>query len=289
MKRVLVTLCLLAAFGLVFTACQETLEEAPLEELEDASQAIKDQLAEAGYNPEDVFKWNYNGVDGYLVEYDIFVSEADIAGLKLDDKIPNTEHYQTTNLVSGTPRTIKVGIDPAFSSSAVTALNNTIAMYNAENINLTFQLTTVTTTTSGKGKKKTTTYNTDADILITAFRERPRRGFITLGIAAGFPTNSGDPANGFGLNTYWIDNLGPSVEEIKGVMAHEIGHTIGFRHTDYATRVSCGSNTNEGSAGVGAIFIPGTPTGSDTSSWMQACGPATTFNGNDVIALEFLY
>ncbi|GAB5522752.1 MAG: hypothetical protein Roseis2KO_06240 [Roseivirga sp.] len=277
-------LCLLAAFGFVFTACQESIEEAPLE-LEEASQAIKDQLAEAGYNPEDAFKWNFNGVDGYLVEYDIFFTEAEISGLTKNDKVLDTEHYRTTNLVTGTPRTIKVGIDPAFGSSAVTALNNTIAMYNAENINLTFQLTSVTV--SGKGKKQT--YNTDADILITAFRERPRRGFITLGIAAGFPTNAGDPADGFGLNTYWIDNLGPSVEEIKGVMAHEIGHTIGFRHTDYATRVSCGSNVNEGSAGVGAIYIPGTPTGSDTSSWMQACGPATTFNGNDVTALEFLY
>lgn len=284
MKRVLATLCLVAAFGFAFTACQESIEEAPLE-LEEASQAIKDQLAEAGYNPEDAFKWNFNGVDGYLVEYDIFISDTEMAGLKKGDKISDTEHYRTTNLVTGTPRTIKVGIDPAFGSSAITALNNTIAMYNAENINLSFQLTTVTV--SGKGKKKT--YNTDADILITAFNERPRRGFITLGIAAGFPTNGGDPANGFGLNTYWIDNLGPSIEEIKGVMAHEIGHTIGFRHTDYATRVSCGSNTNEGSAGVGAIYIPGTPTGSDTSSWMQACGPATTFNGNDVTALNFLY
>lgn len=284
MKRVFATLCLAAAFGLVFTACQETIEEAPVE-LEEASHAIKDQLAQAGYNPEDVFKWNYNGEDGYLVEYDIFISEAEIAGIRLDEKVPNTEHYRTTNLVTGTPRTIKVGIDPAFSSNAVTALNNTIAMYNAENIDLTFQLTAVTV--SGKGKKKT--YNTDADILITAFRERPRRGFITLGIAAGFPTSGGDPADGFGLNTYWIDNFSPSVDEIKGVMAHEIGHTIGFRHTDYATRVSCGSNVNEGSAGVGAIYIPGTPTGSDATSLMQACGPADSFNGNDIIALNFLY
>lgn len=286
MRRVFATLCLTAAFAMVFTACQETTEEVPVDlELEEVSEAVKLQLQDAGFNPAEAFKWNFNGQDGYLVEYDLFITPAELAEMSATDHIGDTEHYRTTNLVSGTPRTIKVGIDPAFSSIVQTALTDMVAQYNAENLNLTFVETSVTV--SGKGKKKT--YNTDADILITAFRERPRRGFITLGIAAGFPTASGDPANGFGLNTYWIDNLGPSLNEIRGVMAHEVGHTIGFRHTDYATRVSCGSNVNEGSAGVGAIYIPGTPTGSDASSWMQACGPAVDFNANDVTALNFLY
>ena len=276
---------LVAAFALVFTACQEKAEEVPVDLQEEVSQAVKDQLTAAGFNADEVFTWNFNGQDGYLVEYDLFLTEADIAALGQTDKIADTEHYRTTNLVTNLPRVIKVGIDPAFSSIVQTALTDMVAQYNAENLQLTFVETAVTV--SGKGKKKT--YNTDADILITAFRERPRRGFITLGIAAGFPTASGDPAEGFGLNTYWIENLGPSLDEIRGVMAHEVGHCIGFRHTDYQTRESGGSNTNEGSAGVGAIYIPGTPTGSDATSWMQACGPADDFNANDVIALNFLY
>ena len=45
----------------------------------------------------------------------------------------------------------------------------------------------------------------------------------------------------------------------------------------------------EGDAGVGAIYIPGTPTGSDATSWMQACGPADDFNNNDKVALDALY
>lgn len=278
----LIACLVLAAFALY--ACDNVNDETP-DFQDEVSQAVLDKIQAAGYSPNDVIKGEWNGQSGYIVEYDLFFAEDEIDGLLKNPKVPGTEHYHTTNLVTNLPRVIKVGIDPSFSQSAIDALNQTIAMYNAENLALQFQLTSVTV--SGKGKNQTIT--TDADIFISAFSERPRRGFITLGRAAGFPTASGDPADGFGLNTYWIDNFGPTVQELKGVMAHEIGHCIGFRHTDYQTRESCGSNTNEGSAGVGAIYIPGTPTGSDATSLMQACGPADDFNANDVTALNYLY
>ena len=284
MKKRLSIFTLLAVLTMAIISCQESLEP-EMDIQEEVSQSILDLLDKAGYSTTDVLETEWNGKKGYVVEYDLFFTEEEIKNLSVDANIPNTEHYRTTNLVTAIPRVIKVGIDPSFSQSAKTALDNTLAMYNAENLALSFQLASVTV--SGKGKKKTII--SDAEIFISAFKERPRRGFITLGRAAGFPTADGDPAEGFGLNTYWIDRYAPSLEELKGVMAHEIGHTIGFRHTDYQTRESCGSNSNEGSAGVGAIYIPGTPTASDVSSWMQSCGPATTFNGNDVTALNYLY
>jgi hypothetical protein len=81
---------------------------------------------------------------------------------------------------------------------------------------------------------------------------------------------------------------------VATILAHEIGHCIGFRHTDYFNRsISCGgSAVNEGSAGVGAINIPGTPTGTSSGSWMLSCigsGQNRPFNSADVTALNYLY
>jgi hypothetical protein len=57
---------------------------------------------------------------------------------------------------------------------------------------------------------------------------------------------------------------------------------------------SCGSGGNEGqeTSGVGAVHIPGTPTGPDAASWMLACLSSSTdrpFNSNDKVALDYLY
>jgi len=55
---------------------------------------------------------------------------------------------------------------------------------------------------------------------------------------------------------------------------------------------SCGaSGGNEGAGAMGAVWIPGTPTGPDAASWMLACnsGVNRPFNANDVIAINYLY
>jgi hypothetical protein len=81
---------------------------------------------------------------------------------------------------------------------------------------------------------------------------------------------------------------------VASILAHEMGHCIGFRHTDYMDRsFSCGgSPTNEGASTVGAIQIPGTPAGPDPNSWMLSCigsGQNRPFNANDKTALNYLY
>jgi hypothetical protein len=142
--------------------------------------------------------------------------------------------------------------------------------YNAENLQLTFQYIG----TSGGGDINISVVNTGQYIA-----------------SAGFPTSDGKPYNSIKYaKTYTNYSLG----FVTTVMAHEMGHCIGYRHTDYMQRqYSCGgSAVNEGASSVGAIHIPGTPTGPDPNSWMLACLSSTTdrpFNNNDKTALNYLY
>tara|TARA_R110002051_G_C8608039_1_gene481442 strand:- start:91 stop:828 length:738 start_codon:yes stop_codon:yes gene_type:complete len=240
------------------------------------SSSTLEKLAAAHFDISKARATVFMGEYGIAVE-DMFFTLEQIDELQGSDGI-HSKQYRTNNLVKKLPRVITVSVDPDLGQLGSDALDNMIAMYNNENLELAFQRVAF----GGKGKRK-------ANIEVTEFYEQESGGFITLGRAAGFPTRKGDPAKGFGINSRWFELLNPSLAEVAGTMAHEVGHCIGFRHTDYMTRESCGSNVNEGSAGVGAIHISGTPLGSDASSLMQSCGPADSFNNNDRIALNQLY
>ncbi len=267
---------MIAVFAVVFTACQSDQAAEPLQEESKLSPEILAKLDAALFDTSTAFVTNFMGEDGVAVE-DMFFSFEQINELEPAD--PLAKHYRTSNLVSKLPRAITISVDPDLGVLGSDALDETIQMYNDLGIRLTF--TRVAFGQRGRNK---------ADIEVTEFYELESGGFITLGRAAGFPSRKGDPARGFGINSRWFElSIAPNVSELAGTMAHEIGHCIGLRHTDYQTRESCGQNVNEGSAGVGAIYISGTPTGSDASSIMQSCGPAIDFNGNDITALEVIY
>ena len=207
--------------------------------------------------------------DGYIVEGDIFLSSSMLASKPgwRTMTIAQTEQYHTTNTVAGT-RTIKVSISNKLPSSYVAALDEALARYNAENLVLTF-----------------TRVSSGADISMVS-------GNGSYLASAGFPTSAGDPYNQVKVNARAIGTQPQST--VASIMAHELGHCIGYRHTDYMDRsFSCGgSATNEGASTVGAILIPGTPSGPDSGSWMLSCigsGQNRPFNNNDKTALNYLY
>ncbi|WP_299464377.1 M57 family metalloprotease [uncultured Microscilla sp.] len=231
------------------------------------------QIKAMGFSTEGVLKTD----DGYIVENDIFIPTRRL-GEKAERSVllraGQEEQYRTTNVVnSNGGRLIKVYIGTNFNSTYVAAVNEAIARYNELNLDLTFQRTT---------------NSSEADIKVTRlswFLEL----FGVLG-SAGFPEN-GNPFGEIKLS----GRLSYGVDGIATVMAHEMGHCIGFRHTDYFDRsISCGGSTNnEGDGGVGAIQIPGTPSGASVSagSWMLACfaGSNRDFNADDVTALNWMY
>ncbi len=267
MRHLTTTLAILFVGAIVLTSCQKNLKTSS----EEISQAVKDQIYAAGFGTTNIQKVD----EGYLVEGDIILTPEYLSGhpVSLDLRTPNDEQYHTTNLVNA-PRTITIALSSRLAGYAgyATALQTVANRYNAENLSLTFQVV------SGNG---------DIDFV---------EGHGNYLASAGFPSNTGQVYGQVKVNAQAIGTGTSSTftNYLATIMAHEAGHCIGFRHTDWMDRsYSCGgAPTNEGAGSVGAIQIPGTPSGPDSGSWMLSCigsGQNRPFNNNDKTALSYLY
>jgi hypothetical protein len=271
------SLSLFAAFCalvILFSACAKSDQITELAKGDEITQDVKARITAMGFHAEEAIRTE----GGYVVEGDIFLSDDDLNNPLVQIKaliVANSEQYRTTNLVTGLPRLIKVrvntsGMTTAQANAVIAATDAAVARYNAESLALTFQRVT---TTSG--------------VNITISKAPNGAQYLA---SAGFPSG-GNPYNSI---LYNVNYANWNANTMASIVAHEMGHCIGFRHTDYMNRqYSCGGSFyNEGSAGVGAIHIPGTPTTADPNSWMLACignGVNRPFNANDKTALNYLY
>ena len=259
---------LLSMAAIAVVSCILSCEtENELQPGNDVSPEILTRIGELGFSTE-----NVQIVDGdYLVEGDIILRRQELEGSAQRStlRIAEVEQYSTFNLVRNVPRTITVSLSGTVSSRFSNSLDNAISRYNAEGLDITMRRV-----------------SSGGDIVIR---------IVNTGryiASAGFPDNQGNP---YPEVKYSKKYSNYSDGFMTTVLAHEIGHCIGFRHTDYMNRsFSCGSGGNEGqeTSGVGAEHIPGTPTGPDAASWMLSCLSSTTnrpFNENDKLALNYLY
>lgn len=274
------------ALGSFFlTSCQpDVLDEDPemsTTKIETAfDPSVIEQLKTIGVNTEDVEEFEFVYPDGsteskYRIEKDIVVSRDELKELSQTmSGLRDQEKQYSTNALVSQGSTINVigytgGGGYGLSSRMRTALRWAINNYNRLNISLNFTLT----------------YGTNYQPYDMVVYRVPNG---QAGGSAGFPSG-GDPYKWIQIYS-GLDSYSTNVNE--HVITHEIGHAVGFRHTDYFSRQSCGQNTNEGSAGVGANHVPGTPTGYDANSIMLACFSSNEdgeFGSFDVVALEYLY
>ncbi|WP_299458666.1 M57 family metalloprotease [uncultured Microscilla sp.] len=244
------------------------------------SEKVLHQINALGFTNTGVIKTD----GGYIVEGDIFLSEADLNSTPKQHNlvVGKSEQFRTSNVVSTNGnRNITIYAPTGYrgySAAMLAGLDEAISRYNALGLDLTFSRTT------------SSWY---ADIKMTRLSTTDEQRGV-LG-SAGFPTN-GNPYNEIKMSGVLESSYGLSTDGIATIIGHEMGHCIGFRHTDYFDRsISCGGSTaNEGASDVGAINIPGTSKDADLAdngSWMLACtdGSDRPFTSGDRSALNWMY
>jgi hypothetical protein len=277
-----------SAVALLLTSAFVSCKKSSIDDVSVATNGLssteKSMIKAAGFDED----WATKQADGkFLIEGDILLSSEqlkEMGGVTPAHELvfATNEHYRTTNLVNtnGGVRTLDITIASSFPAYYSTALTNVINKYNALNLNIRFRKVSAITATS-------------LDIVAADLGGPNAQGGITLGQSQGFPSG-GQPAFGFTITTNPNASFAfNTVSKVEVVMQHELGHNIGFRHTDYINRASCGGSSNEGQAGVGAIQIPGTPgtVAGSYLSWMMACNGSNplAFTTADKTALNYVY
>jgi hypothetical protein len=228
-------------------------------------QEIIDNLALAGFPASDLMVIDglvYTGRDGHVTLQASREMAEPVTG--------GEEQYRTNNLVGTGVSKICIVPTSQFNgySKLSAGLDLAIENYNSQNLRLTFARGSASDCTATMTAKTTN----------------------GVGGSSGFPSG-GKPYGTINIGTGLQDY---STDVNEHVITHEIGHTIGFRHSDYYNRtISCGTGGDEGASSVGSVLIPGTPsTAKVGGSVMNSCFRSSEngeWTASDKTALNYLY
>ena len=284
----LVTLCFV-----LFFSCEEPEEAvtpATVSTGGDITNEVKEQFLSLGFDPRDLVISDGN----YLVEGDIIITPETLDHLLSSTTVtdgPQGEQFRTNLVVASSYKTIKVAIATLDRNTIRPntrldkALDRAVANYNS--LGLRFKL------------KKVSALITPADVNIHLVSGTNRLGggdfpYIEIINYGSLPTIAVRPGKRIEIDRSAFNGTDNFLEH---VVTHELGHTLGMRHTDWYNRdLSCAGGGNEGTGSSGAVHIPGTPAQTsrppDPSSIMNACipgGSSGEFSRYDKVAWRWVY
>lgn len=194
--------------------------------------------------------------DNFILDGDVIISKAEVekrvANDANPDRIPSGEHWRGAYLVSNTYNTnVRLYIDPAVPADWRTAIQGAVNNWNA--VNGTRLGMSITTSATG--------------VYTRVFMGFESANWIAR---AYLPTSNGRPGVSVEINSNY--NSLPASQKLFAI-THELGHTIGFYHT----------NQTQG------IFITGTPTVDANSVMNSFVLNWAGFTAGDVLATQILY
>lgn len=235
----------------VFASSCSNKEEAAAKPQNDEIATLTDYLASRGIKHEDiVYK---DGV--FTVEKDILITKEDLAARMKEESAsgtPQTEHRRGTYLISSAYSTnVKLYIDPAVPAAWVTAIQGAVANWNA--VNGTSLGMSIVSTQSASNTRVFMGFENANWIARAYLPGSDRRPGVSVEINSNY--------NSLAANQKLF------------AITHELGHTIGFYHTNQTT----------------GIFITGTPSVDANSVMNSFVLPWAGFTAGDVLATQILY
>lgn len=239
----------LSLSALLFSCKKEEAAKKPQTDQEIAT--LTNYLATKGFKADEiVYK------DGtFTIEKDILITKDEVTARMKNEGTagaPSPEHYRGSYLISSTySSNVKLYIDPAVPAAWVTAIQGAVANWNA--VNGTSLGMSIVSTQAAANTRVFLGYE-NANWIARAY----------------LPGSDRRPGVSVEINSNY--NSLPASQKLFAI-THELGHTIGFYHTNQTT----------------GIFIPGTPTVDANSVMNSFVLNWAGFTAGDVLATQILY